>query len=125
LGITKFTAIPMSALEGDNITSRSIHTGWYTGPTLMGYLETVSVNADAAAAQPLRFPVQWVNRPNLDFRGFTGTVASGTVKKGDPIRVMPSGKETKVKDIVFYKDSLTQATAGQAVTLTLEDEVAV
>ncbi len=123
LGITKFTAIPMSALEGDNITSRSIHTGWYTGPTLMGYLETVSVNADAAATQPLRFPVQWVNRPNLDFRGFTGTVASGTVKKGDPIRVMPSGKETKVKDIVFYKDSLKEATAGQAITITLEDEV--
>jgi bifunctional enzyme CysN/CysC len=123
LGIGKFTAIPMSALEGDNITSRSIHTGWYTGPTLMGYLETVSVNADAAATQPLRFPVQWVNRPNLDFRGFTGTVASGTVKRGDPIRVMPSGKETKVKDIVFYKDSLIQATAGQAITITLEDEV--
>jgi bifunctional enzyme CysN/CysC len=123
LGIAKFTAIPMSALEGDNITSRSIHTGWYSGPTLMGYLETVSVNADAAAAQPLRFPVQWVNRPNLDFRGFTGTVASGTVKRGDPIRVMPSGKETKVKDIVFYKHSLTQATAGQAITITLEDEV--
>jgi bifunctional enzyme CysN/CysC len=123
LGITKFTAIPMSALEGDNITGRSIHTGWYSGPTLMGYLETVSVNADAAAAQPLRFPVQWVNRPNLDFRGFTGTVASGTVKRGDPIRVMPSGKETKVKDIVFYKHSLTQATAGQAITITLEDEV--
>jgi bifunctional enzyme CysN/CysC len=123
LGITKFTAIPMSALEGNNITSRSIHTGWYTGPTLMGYLETVAVNSDAAATQPLRFPVQWVNRPNLDFRGFTGTVVSGTMRKGDPIRVMPSGKETKVKDIVFYKDSLNQATAGQAITITLEDEV--
>ena len=123
LGITKFTAIPISALEGDNITSRSIHTGWYTGPTLMGYLETASVNADAAAMKPLRFPVQWVNRPNLDFRGVTGTVASGTVKKGDPIRVMPSGKETKVRDIVFYTDSLSEATAGQAITITLEDEV--
>jgi len=123
LGIAKFTAIPISALESDNITSRSIHTGWYTGPTLMGYLETVSVNADAAATQPLRFPVQWVNRPNLDFRGFTGTVASGTVKKGDPIRVMPSGKETKVKDLVFYKDSLNEATAGQPITIMLEDEV--
>jgi bifunctional enzyme CysN/CysC len=122
-GINKFTAIPMSALEGDNITSRSIHTGWYSGPTLMGYLETVSVNADAAATQPMRLPVQWVNRPNLDFRGFTGTVASGTVRKGDPIRVMPSGKETKVKDIVFYKGSLREATAGQAITITLEDEV--
>ena len=123
LGIARFTAIPMSALEGDNITSRSIHTGWYTGPTLMGYLETVSVIADAAATQPLRFPVQWVNRPNLDFRGYTGTISSGTVKKGDPIRVMPSGKETKVKNIVFYKDSLNEATAGQAITITLEDEV--
>jgi bifunctional enzyme CysN/CysC len=123
LGIAKFTAIPMSALEGDNITSRSIHTGWYTGPTLMGYLETVSVTVDAAATQPLRFPVQWVNRPNLDFRGFTGTVASGTVKKGDPIRVMPSGRETKVKDLVFYKDSLNEATTGQSITITLEDEV--
>jgi bifunctional enzyme CysN/CysC len=123
LGVTKFTAIPMSALEGDNITSRSVHTGWYTGPTLMGYLETVAVNTDAVAERPLRFPVQWVNRPNLDFRGFTGTVVSGAIKKGDPIRVMPSGKETKVKDIVFYKDSLNQATAGRAVTIVLEDEV--
>jgi bifunctional enzyme CysN/CysC len=123
LGIAKLTAIPMSALEGDNITSRSIHTGWYTGPTLMGHLETVVVNTDAAAMQPMRFPVQRVNRPSLDFRGFMGTVASGTVKKGDAIRVMPSGKETKVKDIVFYKDALTQATAGQAITVSLEDEV--
>jgi bifunctional enzyme CysN/CysC len=123
LGVTKFTAIPMSALEGDNITSRSGHTGWYTGPTLMGYLETVAVDTDAAAEPPLRFLVQWVNRPNLDFRGFTGTVVSGTMKKGDPIRVMPSGKETTVKDIVFYKDSLNQATAGRAVTIVLEDEV--
>ena len=123
LGVTKFTAIPMSALEGDNITSRSVHTGWYTGPTLMGYLETVAVDTDAAAERPLRFLVQWVNRPNLDFRGFTGTVVSGTMKKGDPIRVMPSGKETTVKDIVFYKDSLNQATAGRAVTIVLEDEV--
>jgi bifunctional enzyme CysN/CysC len=123
LGITKITAIPMSALEGDNITDRSPHMGWYTGPTLMGYLETVAMGTDAAQKQPLRLPIQWVNRPNLDFRGFAGTIASGTLKKGDHIRVMPSGKETKVKEIVFYKDSLSESDAGQAVTVTLEEEV--
>jgi len=123
LGTPKFTAIPMSALEGDNITSRSINTGWYSGPTLMGYLETVAIDLDAAQKLPMRFPVQWVNRPNLDFRGFTGTIATGQLAKGDTVRVMPSGKETKVKEIVFYKDSLARAVAGQAVTITLEDEV--
>jgi bifunctional enzyme CysN/CysC len=123
LGIAKFTAIPMSALEGDNITSRSSNTGWYTGATLMGYLETVAIDLDAAQKLPMRFPVQWVNRPNLDFRGFTGTISTGHLVKGDTVRVMPSGKETKVKEIVFYKDSLATAVAGQAVTITLEDEV--
>jgi bifunctional enzyme CysN/CysC len=123
LGITKFIAIPMSALEGDNITSRSSNTGWYSGPTLMGYLETVAIDLDTAQRLPVRFPVQWVNRPNLDFRGFTGTLATGQLAKGDTVRVMPSGKETKVKDIVFYKDSLATAVAGQAITVTLEDEV--
>jgi bifunctional enzyme CysN/CysC len=123
LGITKFTAIPMSALEGVNITSRSINTGWYSGPTLMGYLETVAIDLDAAQKLPMRFPVQWVNRPNLDFRGFTGTLATGQLAKGDTVRVMPSGKETKVKEIIFYKDSLVTALAGQAVTIALEDEV--
>jgi bifunctional enzyme CysN/CysC len=122
-GIPKFTAIPMSALEGDNITSRSIHTSWYSGPTLMGHLETVAVDLDAAQKLPMRFPVQWVNRPNLDFRGFTGTIATGQLAKGDTVRVMPSGKETRVKDIIFYKDSLSTAVAGQAVTVTLDDEV--
>ena len=92
LGIAKFTAIPMSALEGDNITSRSINTGWYSGPTLMGYLETVTIDLDAAQKLPMRFSVQWVNRPNLDFRGFTGTIATGQIAKGDTVRVMPSGK---------------------------------
>jgi bifunctional enzyme CysN/CysC len=123
LGITKFTAIPMSALEGDNITFRSPAMAWYSGPTLMGYLETTVVDADASQKQPLRLPIQWVNRPNLDFRGFVGTIASGTLKKGDPILVMPSGKETKVKDIIFSTESLLKAIAGQAVTVTLEDEV--
>jgi bifunctional enzyme CysN/CysC len=123
LGIAKFTAIPISALEGDNITSRSSRTGWYTGPTLMGYLETIPVDADAARQQPFRLPVQWVNRPDLDFRGFAGTLAAGQINKGDPIRVMPSGKESRVRDIVVYKGSLPHATAGQAITLTLEDEI--
>jgi bifunctional enzyme CysN/CysC len=123
LGSAKFTAIPMSALEGDNITSRSINTGWYSGPTLMGYLETVAIDLDAAQRLPMRFPVQWVNRPNSDFRGFTGTLATGQITKGDTVRVMPAGKETKVKDIVYYKDSLPKAVAGEAVTITLEDEV--
>lgn len=123
LGINQITAIPMSALEGDNITSPSTHTGWYRGPTLMGYLETVAIDLDAAQKLPLRFPVQWVNRPNLDFRGFAGTLASGTLKAGEQIRVMPSGKESRIKEIVFFRDSLANAVAGQAVTVTLEDEV--
>lgn len=123
LGITKFTAIPVSALEGDNITSRSINTGWYNGPTLMGYLEAVAIDLDAAQKLPMRFPVQWVNRPNSDFRGFTGTISTGQITRGDTVRVMPSGKETKVKDIIFYKSSLTTALSGQAVTITLEDEI--
>jgi len=123
LGIKKFTAIPMSALEGDNIAGPSINTGWYTGPTLMGYLETVAIDMASASQKPLRLPVQWVNRPNLDFRGFAGTIASGSLKKGDAIRVMPSGRESRVKDILFYQEFLTKATAGEAVTVTLTDEV--
>ena len=123
LGITKFSAIPMSALEGDNITTRSLNTSWYQGPTLMGLLETVTLDVESSRRKPLRFPVQWVNRPNLDFRGFTGTLASGQLKTGDNIRVMPSGKETRVKEIIFHTESMPAAVAGQAVTITLQDEV--
>jgi bifunctional enzyme CysN/CysC len=123
LGITQFTAIPVSALEGENITSRSIHMGWYSGPTLLGYLETVAIDLDTATQKPLRFPVQWVNRPNQNFRGFAGTIASGFLKKGGAIRVMPSGIESRIKEIIFYQDSLSKAIAGQAVTVTLEDEI--
>lgn len=123
LGVAKFTAIPISALEGDNITVRSIATDWYTGPTLMGYLETVPVDMDAAQEAPFRMPVQWVNRPNQDFRGFTGLLASGRLRRGDAVRVMPSGRETRVKEIVFYKDKLPRAVAGQSVTVVLEDEI--
>lgn len=123
LGITKFTAIPMSALEGDNITTRSIAMDWYSGPTLMGYLESVPIDTDATTQKPMRFPVQWVNRPNQHFRGYAGSLASGSLKKGDAIRVMPSGKETKIKDILLYNKSLPKTVAGQAITVTLEDEI--
>jgi len=123
LGIQRITAIPISALEGDNIAERSAETRWYTGPTLIGYLETVTVQTAVAQSAPLRFPVQWVNRPNLDFRGYAGTLASGGIKPGDRVRVLPSGKETRVKEIVGYEGVLTHAMAGQAVTLTLEDEL--
>jgi bifunctional enzyme CysN/CysC len=123
LGGIRVTAIPISALEGDNITGRSTQTHWYSGPTLMGYLETVPINMDRAQAAPFRFPVQWVNRPTPDFRGFTGTIVSGGVKKGDPVRLLPSGRETRIKEILLYQESLDLAVAGQAVTLTLEDEV--
>jgi bifunctional enzyme CysN/CysC len=123
LGLKRITAIPISALEGDNITTRSAHTGWYNGPTLMGYLETVAVELDAAHAAPMRFPVQWVNRPHLDFRGYAGMLASGAIRPGDAIRILPSGKETRIKAIVTFEGSLSEAGAGQAVTLTLEDDV--
>lgn len=123
LGISKFTAIPISALEGDNITDRSLKTDWYTGPTLMGYLESVPIDLDDAAQAPFRLPVQWVNRPNLDFRGFTGTVASGSVRSGDRLRAMPSGRESTVKKIIFHTETLEKAVAGQAITLTLADEI--
>lgn len=123
LGISKFTAIPMSALEGDNITARSRQMDWYTGPTLMGYLETVPVDHDAAIHQPFRFPVQWVNRPNANFRGYAGTIASGSLNAGDTIQVMPSGQRARIKEIRLYQDSLPKAIAGQAITVTLDDEI--
>ncbi len=123
LGIEDVTPIPISALEGDNITSRSAHMDWYTGPTLLGFLETVSIDSDHLINAPFRMPVQWVNRPNLDFRGFTGTIGSGQIQLGERIRVMPSGRESTVKNIVFHTDTLDKAITGQAVTLTLEDEI--
>ncbi|WP_017930434.1 sulfate adenylyltransferase subunit CysN [Robiginitomaculum antarcticum] len=114
--------IPMSALDGDNVSTRSARAGWYSGPTLMEYLETVDVeSADLNA--PFRLPVQWVNRPNLDFRGFSGTVASGKIKVGDEIIVIPSGKRSAVASIVTFDGDLKVAREDQAVTLTLEDEI--
>src|SRR5690606_30151317 len=115
-------AVPMSALKGDNVTSRSRHMDWYEGPTLLDHLETVQTHRDVAA-QPFRMPVQWVNRPNHDFRGFSGTVASGIVRPGDEIVVSPSGLRSKVARIVTFDGDLEQAQPGQAVTLVLTDEI--
>jgi len=124
LGFTSIVPIPMSARFGDNVTSRSERTPWYSGPSLIEHLETVSVD-EAAVELPFRFPVQYVNRPNLDFRGFAGTIASGTVSQGDEVVVAKSGKSSRVKRIVAQGGDLEQAVAGQAITLVLEDEVEV
>ena len=124
LGFVSVVPIPMSARFGDNVTSRSERTPWYSGPSLIEHLETVSVD-EAAVELPFRFPVQYVNRPNLDFRGFAGTIASGTVSEGDEVVVAKSGKASRVKRIVAHGGDLDQAVAGQAITLVLEDEVEV
>ncbi|MFN3990782.1 MAG: sulfate adenylyltransferase subunit CysN [Erythrobacter sp.] len=123
IGITDFTAIPISGFRGDNITAISSNTPWYEGPALIQHLETVEVDATAAQAQPFRMPVQWVNRPHLDFRGFAGQIASGTVRPGDAVRIVPSGKTSRVARIVSFDGDLDEAVAGQSVTLTLADEV--
>jgi len=124
IGIDTFTAIPVSGFKGDNITaSPSANTPWYDGPALIEHLETVEVDAAAAQSQPFRMPVQWANRPNLDFRGFAGLIASGTIRAGDAVRIVPSGKTSKVKSIVTLAGELDEAIAGQSVTLTLTDEV--
>jgi bifunctional enzyme CysN/CysC len=115
-------AIPLSARFGDNVVEASPRTPWFDGPTLIGHLESVDVDRDLAG-QPFRFPVQWVNRPNLDFRGFSGTVASGRVRVGDPVRVARSGRTSRVARIVTFDGDLDQAGAGEAVTLTLADEI--
>jgi len=122
LKFTSLTPIPMSARYGDNVTGRSERTPWYSGPTLVEHLESVDVESDVEAA-PMRFPVQWVNRPNLDFRGFSGTLASGHVRKGDPVVVAASGRQAKVERIVTYDGDLDEARAGDAVTLTLSEEI--
>lgn len=114
--------VPMSALKGDNVVNHSEQTPWYSGKPLMEILETVEVAGNRNLVD-LRFPVQYVNRPNLNFRGFAGTLASGIVRKGDNILVLPSGKESRVKSIVTFDGELQQATPGEAVTLTLEDEI--
>ena len=119
---TDIRFVPMSALNGDNVVNVSEHTPWYKGETLMSILESVQINRDTRQ-KDFRFPVQYVNRPHLDFRGFAGTVALGSVRPGDEIVALPSGKRSRVKDIVTYDGNLEQAVVGQAVTLTLTDEI--
>ncbi|HEY4555517.1 MAG TPA: sulfate adenylyltransferase subunit CysN, partial [Lysobacter sp.] len=122
LGIDRVTAVPLSALNGDNLLQRSAATPWYTGPSVLDYLETV----DAAQARPdpgFRLPVQWVNRPHQDFRGFAGTIAAGEARPGDAVVVLPSGRRSRVARIVTADRDLECAAAGQAVTLTLDDEI--
>ena len=121
-GIDDIGFVPLSALNGDNVVTPSVNTPWYKGETLMTLLETVEIDRDNDADH-LRFPVQYVNRPNLDFRGFCGTVASGIVKVGDSVKALPSGKSSTVKSIYTFDGDIEQAQAGQAVTITLVDEI--
>jgi bifunctional enzyme CysN/CysC len=122
LGFASVVAIPISARHGDNVIRSSANTPWYGGPALLDHLETVDVTSDSSA-QPFRFPVQWVNRPNLDFRGYAGTVASGAIRTGDPIVVAGSGRVSRVRQLVTYDGQLDEAGAGDAVTIVLEDEI--
>jgi bifunctional enzyme CysN/CysC len=122
LGATNVTTIPVSALKGDNITERSTTMTWYKGPTLLGHLETLPLE-DLAHQKPFRLPVQWVNRPNSDFRGFSGLIPSGSIKAGDAITVLPAGAKSTVKEVWGPDGLLTEGVAGQSVTVTLHDEV--
>ena len=123
IGLADITSIPLSGLKGDNMVDPSPRTPWYHGPTLMEFLETTEIDEEPLQAGPLRLPVQWVNRPNLDFRGFCGVITGGSVKPGDRIRAEPSGRESRVARIVAADGDLPEAVAGQSVTLTLEDEI--
>ena len=123
IGIKQFVAMPISGFKGDNIIGLSRNTPWYTGPNLIEYLEAVEVNSAVDAGKPFRLPVQWVNRPNLDFRGFSGLIASGAVKPGDAVRVLPSGKTSTVTRVVTLDGDLDEAVAGQSVTVCLADEI--
>jgi bifunctional enzyme CysN/CysC len=123
IGITDFTAMPISGFKGDNITDNSPNTPWYAGKPLMAHLETVALDNEANQQKPLRMAVQWVNRPNLDFRGFSGQIATGTVKPGDAIRVLPSGKTSTISKIVTLSGELDEAVAGQSVTLCFDTEI--
>ena len=123
LGLPAVTCIPISAVRGDNVVVRSAATSWYAGPTLMGLLDGVEVVEARLGDQPLRLPVQWVNRPNHDFRGFAGTIVGGRVRKGDAVRVQPAGRLSRVARIVTADGDLEEAVTGQSITLTLEDEI--
>ena len=123
IGIKNFTPMPISGFMGDNITNKSENMPWYNGPTLMQHLETVELDVTADQAKKFRLPVQWVNRPNLDFRGFSGLVATGVIKPGDAVRVLPSGKTSTVTRVVTFDGDLPKAVAGQSVTLCFADEI--
>ena len=123
IGITEFTAIPMSGFRGDNIAAHSDNMAWYSGPPLLAHLETMELDQDTEAAQDFCMPVQWVNRPHSEFRGFSGRIAAGTIKPGDEVRILPSGKTSHVDRIVTFDGDLDAAGAGQSITLTLTDEV--
>jgi bifunctional enzyme CysN/CysC len=122
IGIDEVVCIPLSALRGDNVTERSVHTPWYSGPTLLSHLETVEIEG-ARKDGPFRMPVQWVNRPDHEFRGFSGMVVGGSVRPGDRVRVLPSGRESTVARLVTLDGDLAEADVGQSITVTLADEV--
>jgi bifunctional enzyme CysN/CysC len=122
IGLLDVVCIPVSALKGDNIVEPSSHTPWYCGPTLIGYLETVEID-DWGQSRPFRLPVQWVNRPDLDFRGFSGQIVGGVVRPGDRVRVLPSGQTSTVARLVTADGDLDVAVAGQSVTVTLTEEI--
>jgi bifunctional enzyme CysN/CysC len=123
IGIKDFTALPISGLAGDNIAKRSGNMDWYTGPSLIEHLESVELDAARDQNRPFRMPVQWVNRPNLDFRGFSGLISAGTISVGDGVRVLPSGKTSRVSRIATFDGNLPRAVAAQSVTICLADEI--
>jgi bifunctional enzyme CysN/CysC len=123
IGLEDFLAIPISSLKGDNIAAASARAPWYGGPPLLSYLETVEIDEERRADGPLRMAVQWVNRPNLDFRGFSGMISRGRARPGDKIRVLPSGRMSAIARIVTKDGDLAEAVAGQSVTFTLADQV--
>ena len=123
IGLADIVCLPLSALKGDNIVTPGARTPWYRGPTLLGWLETVEIDHGRLAGLPFRLPVQWVNRPQLDFRGFAGTIVGGTVRPGAAVRALPSGRQSRVARIVTADGDLEEAVAGQSVTLTLADEI--
>ena len=122
LNIDSITPIPISALMGDNVVHKSENTPWYNGQTIMQYLETVEVH-DQKISQSFRMPIQWVNRPNSEFRGFSGLIASGEIKSGEEVKILPGGKKSSIKKIVTWSGNLESASAGQSVTVTLDDEI--
>ncbi len=123
IGIAGFTPMPISGFKGDNITAASANTPWYDGPTLIDHLDTVTLDVSEDQADAFRMPVQWVNRPNLDFRGFSGLVASGSIAPGDAVRILPGGRTSTIARVVAFGGDLPRAVAGQSVTLTLADEI--